>query len=269
MTRTLLVAACLSLAGCAGKAPPAAPPAAPSEPSPPAVEVARVDYDALVAASDRTDDDRALDAGRHPAELLAFTGLGPGDAVADLMAGRGYTTELLVRAVGPTGVVYGQNTPDILERFAEAPWTERLARPINQQVIRLDRPLEDPLGPDVRGLDVVVMVLFYHDAVWMNVDRAAMNKAIFAALRPGGRYVVVDHSARPGEGTTAAKSLHRIEESVVVAEAEAAGFRLVEQADFLRNPDDPRDWNASPGAAGALRGTSDRFVLAFERPEVP
>jgi predicted methyltransferase len=225
-----------------------------------------VGWQAIVAAPDRTEADRALDQGRHPAELLAFVGAGPGDRVADLMAGGGYTTELLVRAVGPTGTVYAQNTPGILERFAAEPWAARLARPVNANVVRLDRELADPLGPEVRDLDAVTLVLFYHDAVWMKVDRPAMNAAIFAALRPGGRYVVVDHSAKPGAGTSDAETLHRIEESTVVAEVEAAGFRLVDQGHFLRNPTDTRDWSASPGAAGDRRGTSDRFVLAFERP---
>jgi predicted methyltransferase len=256
----------VALLACASRTPPPAPEA----PSPAAVDMpAPVDPAAIVAAPDRTEADRALDAGRHPAELLAFVGVKPGDRVADLMAGGGYTTELLVRAVGPTGTVYGQNTPDILERFAAKPWSERLARPVNANVVRLDRDLGDPLGPEVRDLDAVTLVLFYHDAVWMEVDRAAMNAAIFAALRPGGRYVIVDHSTRPGAGTSEAKTLHRIEESVVVTEVEAAGFRLVDRADFLRSPEDTRDWSASPGAAGERRGTSDRFVLAFERPPVP
>lgn len=239
----------------------------PAPPTPTAVLApAPLDTAALVADPDRTEADRALDEGRNPAELLNFIDLKPGDRVADLMAGGGYTTELLARAVGPTGVVYGQNSTFVLERFAAQPWAERLARPVNANVVRLDRELVDPLGPEVRDLDRVVMVLFYHDAVWMQVDRAAMNAAIFQALRPGGRYVIVDHSAREGTGLQDVETLHRIEESVLKAEILAAGFQLVDEADFLRNPDDTRDWSASPRTAGERRGTSDRFVLAFERP---
>src|SRR6185436_16287681 len=85
---------------------------------------------AAVDASDRSDDDKKLDAGRHPAELLAFFQIGPGMKVAELGAGRGYTSELLARAVGPTGVVYGQKSKWLLERFAEKPWSERLAKPV-------------------------------------------------------------------------------------------------------------------------------------------
>ena len=222
-------------------------------------------YAAIVAAADRTDADRALDEGRRPVDLLAAIGVRPGERVADLMAGGGYTTELLARAVGPAGRVYGQNSTFVLERFAAAPWAERLARPVNAVVTRLDRELDDPLG-DVRDLDAVVMVLFYHDSVWQKVDRTAMNAAIFRSLKPGGRYVVVDHSATAGSGLADVETLHRIDESVVRAEVEAAGFRLSASHAFLRNPADARDWSASPRTAAERRGTSDRFVLVFERP---
>ena len=220
-----------------------------------------------VGAPDRTDADRALDAGRHPAETLAFFGIAPGMRVAELGAGGGYTTELLARVVGPSGVVYGQNSPLILERYAAKPWAERLARPATAKVVRLDRPFDDPFPPDVRDLDAVVTILFYHDTVWMGVDRARMNAAVFRALRPGGVYGIVDHSARRGTGTADVQTLHRIDERVLRDEVEAAGFRLAAEATFLRNPADPRDWNDSPRVAGDRRGTSDRFVLRFVKPD--
>jgi len=221
---------------------------------------------AVVEAGDRPAADRALDAGRKPAELLAFLGIRPGMRVAELGAGGGYTTELLARAVGPTDTVYGHNTPFVLARFAEKPWSERLAKPVMANVVRVDREFDDPLPPEAKDLDAVVLVLFYHDTVWMETDRDRMNRAVYAALRPGGVFLVVDHAARAGAGVSEAKTLHRIEETVVRREAERAGFRLAAEADFLRNPDDARDWNASPGAAGERRGTSDRFVLKFEKP---
>jgi predicted methyltransferase len=222
--------------------------------------------EAVVAAPDRSDADRALDAGRHPAETLAFFEIGPGMRVAELGSGGGYTAELLARAVGPTGRVYGQNPKMILERFAEKPWSERLAKPVNAQVVRLDREFDDPFPPDVKDLDAVLMVLFYHDTIWLETDRARMNAAIFAALKPGGVYGVIDHSARAGTGAADTKTLHRVEESVVVAEILKAGFVLDTTADFMRNPADARDWNASPTAAGEKRGTADRFVLKFRKP---
>lgn len=223
-------------------------------------------YQVIVAATDRSADDRKIDAGRHPAELLAFIGAQPGMRIADLAAGAGYTTELLARAVGPTGKVYGQNSPWLLQRFAEGPWSARLQTPAMRNVTRLDREFDSPFPDDLRDLDAVVNVLFYHDTYWLNVDREKMNQAIFAALKPGGMYIVVDHSGRDGTLSTEVKTLHRIDEKLVRSEILRAGFTLAEEGTFLRNPNDPRDWNASPGAAGPQRGTSDRFVLKFVKP---
>jgi predicted methyltransferase len=232
----------------------------------PAPAAAPASYASVVSAPDRTAEDRALDAGRKPAELLAFAGIRPGMRVAELGAAGGYTTELLARAVGPKGKVYGQNSRFVLDRFAEKPWSERLTRPAMGNVVRVDRDFDDPLPPDARNLDAVVIVLFYHDTYWMGVDRGRMNRAVYEHLRPGGLYIVVDHSGRPGTGSSEVQSLHRIEEQTLRDDVERAGFKLVRTADFLRNPADPRDWNDSPRVAGEKRGTSDRFVLAFEKP---
>lgn len=221
---------------------------------------------AAVGAKDRSDADRALDAGRQPAAMLAFFGIRQGMTVAELGAGGGYTTELLARVVGPTGVVYGQNSKYILERFAETPWSDRLGKPVMAKVVRVDREFDAPLPPEATNLDAVLIVLFYHDTFWMETNRERMNKAIFDALKPGGVYGIVDHSAGAGDGATQVKTLHRIEEKVVRDEIEAAGFELAAEADFLRNPADTRDWNDAPGAAADRRGTSDRFVLKFVKP---
>src|SRR5262249_48659680 len=146
------------------------------------------------------------------------------------------------------------------------PWSARLAKPVMKNVVRVDRPFDDPLPPEAHDLDAVVMVLFYHDTVWQGVDRDKMNHAIFAALKPGGLYVIVDHSGRDGSGATETQTLHRIEEKVVRDEIAKAGFKLASEGNFLRNPSDTRDWSASPRVAGERRGTSDRFVLAFAKP---
>lgn len=235
-------------------------------PNPAFSEDAAALANAVVAAPDRSPEDRALDAGRKPAALLAFLGVQPGWRVGDMGAGGGYTAELLQRAVGTGGTVYGQNSKKVLEMFAEKAWGARLAKPVMKNVIRLDRDFEDPFPPDVTGLDAVTLVLFYHDTVWLDVNREAMNKAVFAALKPGGVFLVVDHSARPGDGVQVAQTFHRIEEDVVRKEIIAAGFVLDGEADFLRNPADTRDWNDSPRAAAERRGTSDRFVLRFRKP---
>ena len=249
----------------------AAPPASAAEPAaaPARAPEAAAPFDAaaVVAAGDRSEADRKLDAGRHPAETLAFFGVQPGMRVGEIASGTGYTAELLARAVGAQGAVYGVNSPWLLERFAEKPWSARLAKPVMQNTVRVDREFDAPFPEDVRDLDLVVNVLFYHDTVWMKTDRAAMNAAIFAALRPGGSYVVIDHSARDGAGVSEAQSLHRIEASLVRSEIEAAGFRFVAAGTFLHNAEDTRDWNASPMSAGERRGQSDRFALKFEKPQ--
>lgn len=260
--------------GC-GPAVPAGPspttPSAPTAPAP-AARVAGPDSGIselarrVVDAPDRAAADRALDAGRRPAELLTFFRVAPGMRVGEIMAGTGYTTELLARAVGPEGQVFAQNNAFVLSKFAEKPWSERLAKPENKRVVRVDRELEEPFPPEAKDLDCVIDVLFYHDSVWMKTDRAKMNRAVFAALKPGGVYGIVDHASRDGAGTTEAQTLHRIEEKVVRDEILAAGFVLDGEGAFLRNPADARDWSASPGKAAEKRGTSDRFVLRFVKP---
>jgi predicted methyltransferase len=244
---------------------PSSTPAAPS-PAPPRQKVDVSYYHGIVAAPDRSEEDRTLDEGRKPAEMLAFFDIVPGQHVAELMAGGGYTSELLARAVGPSGRVIAQNSPFILQRFAEKPWTERLKLPAMKNVQRVDRDVDDPLPRDAHDLDAVLMVLVYHDTVWLGADRDRMNRAVFAALRSGGIYGIVDHASRPGAGLADVQTLHRIEESVVREEIERAGFKLAASADFLKNPNDTYDWSASPRVAGEKRGTSDRFVLKFVKP---
>jgi predicted methyltransferase len=185
--------------------------------------------------------------------------------VAELVAGGGYTAELLARGVSPDGVVYAEN-PAFFLRTGESAWRARLARPAAKNIVRVDRELYEPLPPDASDLDLVVVNLVYHDMVWLGVDRSLMNRAVFEALRRGGAYVVVDHSARAGSGLADVKTLHRIDEAAVLGEVEAAGFRLSGASDAWRNPADTRDWNDSPQFAAGRRGTSDRFALRFVKP---
>ena len=221
----------------------------------------------VVEAPDRTEDDRKLDAGRKPAALLELVNPKPGMKLAELGAGAGYTTELLARAVGPGGVVYAQNPAQFINGFLKERWPARLQRAAMKNVVRVDREFDDPLPPEAKDLDAVLINAIYHDTVGMKVDREKMNRAVFAALQPGGAYIVIDSSARAGTGEQDAATLHRIDEQLVRAEVERAGFKLDRSDDFLRNPGDTRDWNASPVAAGAKRGTSDRFALRFLKPE--
>ena len=254
MRYLLTAAACLTLWGCSHTPAGSSPSSSASSAAPSA--------QAIVDAPDRTDADRALDAGRHPAALIEFVGIKPGMKVAELMAGGGYTTELLARAVGPQGVVYGQNPRFDPRVFAEKPWSERLARPINHNVVRVDREFEEPLPPEAQGqVDAVVSNIIYHDTVWMNADRAKMNKAIFQALKPGGVYVVVDSSAKAGTGVSDVKTLHRIDEQVVRSEVLAAGFQLGGREQGVAQRRGRPRLELQPGRRGARRGTSDRFAL--------
>ncbi len=221
---------------------------------------------AAVDAPDRSADDKALDAGRKPDQLLTFFGIRPGMQVAEIGAGGGYTSELLARVVGPTGKVFGQNSPFFLEKFANVPWSARLSKPLLRNVVRADREFDDPLPPEATDLDAVLIVLIYHDTVWLDVDRRKMNRAVFTALKPGGVYGIVDHSAAAGAGLSGVKTVHRIEEKTLRDEVEQAGFEFESEAPFLRNPSDSRDWNDSPREAGERRGTSDRFVIRFKKP---
>ncbi|MEA2905816.1 MAG: hypothetical protein QOI12_3203 [Alphaproteobacteria bacterium] len=217
------------------------------------------DYAALIAAPDRSEADRNTDKRRDPVKLLAFTGVRAGMKVLDMGAGGGYSTELMARAVGPTGAVYGQNAPDFGGRAKEA-FDARLKTPAMKNVIPTLRKFDDPLPAEVRDLDLITFFFYYHDTTYMEVDRAAMNRKLLAALKPGGSLVIADHSAKAGEGTSVGRTNHRIEESVLRAEVEAAGFKLAAQGDFLRHPEDTRDFNVNRPTAAV-----DEFVLRFEK----
>jgi predicted methyltransferase len=240
-----------------------APPAIPAYT--PAADVPAPIRDA-VTATDRSDDDKKLDAGRHPAEVLAFFKLAPDQKVGELFAGGGYTTEIMARVVGDKGKIYAQNSKEIMDKFARGPWTERAGKPVMKNVVTVERPTDDPLPPEAKNLDLVITVLNYHDFKWMKADTAKLNKAVFAHLKKGGVYGIVDSSAVAGSGDKDVETLHRIDEELVKKEVLAAGFKLDGESDLLRNPDDKRDWNSSPKAAGEKRGTSDRFVLRFVKP---
>ena len=217
------------------------------------------DYAAVIAASDRSDADRQTDKRRDPVKLLSFTSAKPGMTVLDMGAGGGYSTELMARAVGLAGKVYAQDhdvAPRAKERFEARMKTDAM-----KNVTALDRPFDDPLPEDVSNVDLITFFFFYHDTTYMQVDRAAMNKKLFAALKPGGLLIIADHSAKPGAGTTVGKTLHRIEESTLRSEVEAAGFRLAASADFLRHPEDPRDERVFQPKVPV-----DEFVLKFQKP---
>jgi len=208
-------------------------------------------YRALLADAVRTDRDRGTDERRHPVELLQFAQVRPGMHVLDVATGAGYTSQLLALAVGPSGKVWAQTPkpgPALTERMTAHP---------QANVVVVTRPFDDPVPPEAPPLDLVALVLNYHDISYLPVDRDAMNRKIFAALKPGGRYVVVDHSALPGTGITAGKTLHRIEEALVVEEVKRAGFVLEAEAAFMRNAADTRTTSSNDPPP------SDKFVVRF------
>jgi len=211
------------------------------------------DYRAIIGRVDRIAGEPELDDARKPQEVMAFYGVKSGDKTADIWAGRGYYTAILSGIVGPTGLVYTVNPSsrdDINQRW-------KSPRFANVRVA--DGPFDKLALPQDGSLDFVLIHLNYHD-----VDpavRGAMNKRILAALRRGGIYGVVDHSAKDGTGNEANKTLHRIDKGEVIKEVTAAGFLLGKEGDMLRKPEDTREFNVNKE-----RNKDDRFVLAFQRP---
>jgi predicted methyltransferase len=251
----------------------------------------------ILSSPDRTAADRTNDLRRKPEQMLEFIGIRPGIISLDLSAAGGYTTELLARSIGPTGKVYGQSRPrDPNQVPASSSVAEGNSRPNlppaanpaapaaaprpspvaladrdtklreagipAAPIVALSRPFEDPVPSDLsERIDLVTLMFNYHDLGHLGVDRAAMNRAVFRALKPGGLFVIADHAGRPGTGISESGTLHRIEEVFLRQEVEAAGFRLAEEGTFLRNPNDPRDKNTPDPPQ-----PKDEFVLKFVRP---
>ena len=257
----------------------------------------------IVASPDRSAADRTNDQRRKPEEMLVFIGIKPGITALDISAAGGYTTELLARAIGPTGQVYGQSRPRDPNRpsapppvdegnaspsaaapagaMTAAPAMAMSAAPKPSPVALADRdkalkaggkaapitavvqPFESPVPPQLAtgGVDLVTLMFNYHDLGWMGVDRTAMNKAVFQALKSGGVYVIADHAGRPGTGISESGTLHRIEKAFLQKEVEAAGFKLAAEGTFLANPNDPKDKNTPDPAQ-----PKDEFVVKFVKP---
>ena len=219
------------------------------------------DYAAIVASPDRSDADRKTDQRRKPAELLAFSGVKTGMKVLDVGAGGGYSSELVARAVGPTGVVYAQNNQQMIDNFIKTAFDDRAQKGAMTNVVKSVHEFDELAPSEVKNLDLITMYLIYHDTTYMNVDRAKMNRRLFDLLKPGGYLVITDHSAKAGADASVGKTLHRIDEALLKREVEAAGFKLVEEADFLRNPADPRD-----APFFKMQTPTDRFALKFVKP---
>jgi len=203
----------------------------------------------------RTDQDRRMDAARHPAEFIPFTQVKPGMKVLDVAAGGGYTSQLMALAVGPTGMVWAQREQ------AGAALTKRLADQPQANLVVVLRPFEDPVPQQSPPLDLVTLVLNYHDITYLPVDRAKMNQRLFTALKSGGKFVVIDHSAKAGADISSGKTLHRIDKAIVVAEVTKAGFVLEAEGNFLRDPADTLEVSS-----GDSKIPTDKFALRFTKP---
>jgi predicted methyltransferase len=228
--------------------------------TPAAVSQTTPDYVAIVAAPDRSDADRKLDTNRAPAQWLAFIGAKPGMNVLDIFAVYAWKAELLARAVAPGGKVYAQNSEAVFARVKDR-LDARLKNPATANIVSVVRPFEDPAAPGMHDFDLVTFFYAYHDITYLGVDRVKMNKAFYDALKPGGELVVGDYSAKPGAGTSVVQSLHRSDEALVTSEIEAAGFKLIDRADFLHVPGDARD---APSHSSAQ--PVDIYMLKFRKP---
>jgi predicted methyltransferase len=221
------------------------------------------DITQAINSPERPAADKALDAGRKPDQILAFYGIKPGMKVADIFAGGGYMTELFARIVGPSGTVYSQNGP-FPEKFKgiEDAWNQRLKEPALKNVVKVSKPFDAPdllpVPPD--SLDAVIIHLNYHDMVGLKMNRENVNAAVFKALKPGGIYGIVDHSAPAGSGATDTSTLHRIDEDFLIKDVEKAGFKLSGASSALRHPEDDRTW-----LVFKHRGETDRFMLKFTK----
>ena len=212
-------------------------------------------YKQAIASPIRTDEDRAADAKRKPLEFLQFAEVHPDMRILDVAAGGGYTTQLMALVVGDKGSVWAQ-TSELNDSFVK-----RMDKNPQPNIDAVVVPYDDPVPFGATNLDLVTIIFNYHDIAYMPVDRAQMDKKLFDALKPGGHLVVMDHSAKAGSGVSDAKSLHRIDEKLVLDEFEKAGFKLEKEGDFLRNPDDPRD---QPFFKTTI--PTDKFALRFVKP---
>ena len=212
-------------------------------------------YRQAVASPIRTDDDRKADARRKPLEFLQFAGVRPGMRALDISAGGGYTTQLLALVVGSKGTVWAQGP-----REAQA-LQQRLSMHPQANIVPDVKPFDDPIPDNAPRLDLITLIMNYHDIAYMPVDRQKMNRRLFDALKRGGHLVILDHSAKPGSGISVARTLHRIEEKVVLDEERKAGFKLEQESNFMRNPADPRD-----KAFFNMTIPTDKFALRFVKP---
>ena len=248
MIRPLTLALLLAIA--------ATPAAAEQSPAP--------DYSAALTDPGRPAADRERDAVRKPAELLAFAQVTPGQKVGDFVMGGGYLTRILAGAVGASGKVYAFQPAEFIAFKKQYGDDQAAIDAAYANVDAVAGPFAAPAFPE--PLDTIITVQNFHDLYLKPFPEgtgARASAALFAALKPGGTLVVVDHSAADGSGTSLSDSLHRIDKAAVVAALTNAGFKLDAESDLYRRPDDPRTANVFDAA---IRGKTDQFTLRFRKP---
>ena len=249
--RTLVALGLLALTACV------TPPPAPDN-------GAQVAIAAAILDTSRPAEDTARDAARKPALLLSFAGVKPGMLVGEMFPGGGYFTRLLSTTVGPNGRVIALVPADTAARNPRQidPVRAIAAMPTYSNVT-----VETPNGTPTPSIlvDLIWTTENYHDIhAFSGAEAAAtVNKAVFGALKPGGVYLVADHSAQAGSGTRDCKTLHRIDIATVKQEVLAAGFVLDGESDMLANAADARTLLVFDPA---IRGHTDQFVLRFRKP---
>jgi len=216
-----------------------------------------------LASVDRSEADRALDASRRPADVLDFAGIKRGDIVADYYAGQGYYTALIAQLVGPKGKVYALNPPSFIDGEA---WGVLLGK--NSNVMALTAPA-DSLHLAPGSVDVIFSHLVYHDLYWQSdkynlpaLDVSGVASNWFAALKPGGHVVIIDHWGPSGDPRVIVDRLHRIDPAIVKADMAEAGFVLEAESKMLQRSEDDQKKNVFDPA---VRGRTSRFILKFRR----
>jgi predicted methyltransferase len=233
-----------------------------------AAQAAPADTANAVSAPGRPEAAVALDAGRKPAEVLAFGGLRRGDRALDLFTGSGYFAEIMGRAVGPTGSATAWEPANFLNAESRAGLDAIKARTPN--VSWFAAPANALALPE-RAFDFAMINLNYHDAYWQSerfrfprMDPEAFLRTIFQSLKPGGTILVIDHVANAGGDTRAVvDALHRIDPAIVRADFERAGFQFAGESNLLRNPEDD---HSKLVFDPSIRGRTDRIVYRFRRP---
>jgi predicted methyltransferase len=267
----LAVLGALLLAGCdsgqdtvAPSAEPNAPPAAPATASSAAGPSATVPATIpahirrAVDSPDRPQEHRERDANRKPAEILAMSGVDEGDRIIEIAGIGQYFTTLLAQAVGPSGMIDVYDLP-YTERFAGE--ASRAFDAAHDNVVYHQEDYNAAAFPP--NIDAVFNVLYYHDLQPNQIDTAALNRKIYAALKPGGVYLIIDHKAEDGSGWRDAATIHRMGVDTIKEEVMAAGFELAVDSDLLANPQDDRTQMVfAPGT----RGTTDQAFFIFRKP---